>query len=82
MELLEQLISEKAALIILLMLNGLIKSCRELFYIRGAPLMLKELAEEILEETFIIFEELLEECILILAKLPLLSEELSVELPL
>ena len=80
MELLEQLISERAPLIILLMLKGLIRSYR--FYIRGAPLMSKELAEGILEETFIIFEELLEECILILAKLPLLSEELSVELPL
>ena len=64
------------------MLKGLIKSYnRELFYIRGTPLMLKEFAEEIWEETLFIFEEFLEECILTLAKLPLILEELSVELP-
>ena len=43
--------------------------------------MLKELAEEIWEETLFIFEEFLEEYILTLAKLPLILEELSVELP-
>jgi len=43
-----QIIFERAPLRIPLILRRLIRSYRELFHIRGAPLTLKELVEEIL----------------------------------
>ena len=46
-----QIIFERAPLRIPLILKRLIESHTELFHIRGAPLIVKELAEEILEES-------------------------------